>query len=1010
MIDRASGERPPSGGRPGSRNRRKPERGARVGHLLAIGLLLAAASGCSPLSSLLSPPAPDPVEGLERRELPNGLVVLVKEDHRRPTVTTVLAYRVGSVNEPEGMTGSSHFLEHMVFRGTKKYARGEIDRVTLRCGGENNAFTTHDMTGYYFHVTSDHLDEVLDILSETVGQCTLDPRELELERGPVLQEMNLWLDAPWAELERSLHRSLHGEGRYRHPVLGWREDVETLGRESLYRYYQEHYTPNNAVLVIVGDIPIREALGRATRCFGDLPRGKAPEAPRWSDVARRAPRPLELKTEASGDRFMMGFRTCALGTDEDLALDLLAIVLGEGRLSRLRTRLVTQEGLSSDGGIQVSNDSRRYEGTFVVQVEVAPEGSLEKAIEAVGQEMAKLMEMPVAEEELRRAKNLARAKFLFDLESEVDLAWKIGYFEALRRPAYLSTYLGRIEGLGSAQIQAAAKRFLCPRYQAVVRGKGAARAAPGAKPAGFREPGPVRGGRRAGGAILPGDVSRRPDEEREVRLSNGMTLVAQRRSGLPIVSIQASINAGSLYESEENSGLGELVASLLEEGTEDDQGRKHSGEEIVSRLEFVGGQYSASATSVSVKVLSDHWALGFDTVRDVLRFASLPEDSFADVREGQLAQIDQDNLDPARVAQRLFFEAAYPGHPYHRPPLGYKEGVRKIRRSEAVAYYRRFFRPENIVLAVVGDLDPDRALHHLRSRFEDWQGAEPWQAPQIPPAPGPTRPGTLYHTFRSKQLRIHLGHVGIPRGCEDYHALRVMETILGTSPGFTNRLACTVRDELGLAYDVSGGVTAQAGIAPGPFQITLGVEAKDLHRAHQAVLGVVRAFLEQGPTEEEVRDAKLYLLGAFGSAWDSAESQAGYLLSLKRYQLGSDYPEQYREGISSVTTEEVRRVARKVIHPQRFSVVFVGPVEPSGRLIEGRWEEWSTACRECNAKVGTEESTCPHCGAAIGSPVVVRQLRGVGPVLGEIVLGPRAIWILAVVGVLARILVRSGRA
>ncbi|HZE96833.1 MAG TPA: insulinase family protein, partial [Planctomycetota bacterium] len=153
--------------------------------LVLLTLAVSLSLGCS---SGPTRPASHPVDllaGIERRVLPNGLAIVVKEDHRLPTLTAMLAYRVGSVNEPEGLTGVSHFFEHMVFKGSAKYKRGDIDLVTYRCGGENNAYTTHDMTGYWFHVDSSHLDDVLDILADTCGNSTLDPKEFELERGPV---------------------------------------------------------------------------------------------------------------------------------------------------------------------------------------------------------------------------------------------------------------------------------------------------------------------------------------------------------------------------------------------------------------------------------------------------------------------------------------------------------------------------------------------------------------------------------------------------------------------------------------------------------------------------------------------------------------------------------------------------------------------------------------------------------------------------------------------------------
>ena len=370
-----------------------------------LGVLLAAGLGCAggaePASKAGRPV--DLLAGIERRELSNGLAIVVREDHRLPTLTAMLAYRVGSVNEPEGLTGVSHFFEHMVFKGSKKYNRGDIDLVTYRCGGENNAYTTHDMTGYWFHVHSSHLDDVLDILADTCGNSTLDPKEFELERGPVLQEMNIWLDGPWGELERSLEKTIYEKSRYRHPVLGWREDVEKLTRDRMMEYYKTHYTPNNASLVIVGDVNKADVFRRVEKFFGAIPRGKGPEESYTSEPRQPEERTVELKTELPSDRFIMAFRTDKAGSDSDLTLDVISTILGDGRNSRLKTKLVKDLEIAAEGNIEVFNYSRRHEGVFYVQVEVALDGKPEIARKAVIDELAALAVKPVKERELRRA-------------------------------------------------------------------------------------------------------------------------------------------------------------------------------------------------------------------------------------------------------------------------------------------------------------------------------------------------------------------------------------------------------------------------------------------------------------------------------------------------------------------------------------------------------------------------------------------------------------------------------
>ena len=905
----------------------------RLSRILGI-LIAAAAFGCSGGPGQGASQV-DLLAGLERRELANGLAIVVKEDHRLPTLTAMLAYRVGSVNEPEGLTGVSHFFEHMVFKGSAKYKRGDIDLVTYRCGGENNAYTTHDMTGYWFHVHSSHLDDVLDILSDTCGSSTLDPQEFELERGPVLQEMNIWLDGPWGELERSLEKTIYTQSRYRHPVLGWREDVEKLSRDRMVEYYKAYYKPNNASLVIVGDVNKEDVFRRVEKFFGAIPKGKDADEAHWMEPVQTAERTVEVKTELPSDRFIMAFRTAEAGTDADLRLDVIATILGDGRNSRLKTKLVKELELAGESNVEVTNYSRRHEGVFYVQVEVALDGSPEAARKAVIQELEAISTKPVKERELRRAKNLLRAKFAFDVESQNELTSKIGYFEALGRPDYIRTYMDRIEAITAEQLLETAKTTFQPEKRTV--GIGLAK--------------PKRTGSGSGPGLQKGPPKRRPGtllaaqsapvlgEVRREVLPNGLTLLAKKRSDVPVLSIQALVNAGQVFEPEEKAGLAELVGGLLDEGIEDDQGRRRTGDEIAGDLEFVGGQYSTGANGISVKVLSEHSEIAFNTARDLLRFPSFPKERFEKLREDQLAEIESMDQDPTRVARRLFFESVYKGHPLHHPAIGSKETVKSLTLEDVEAYYHRLFRPENTIIAVVGDIEPVEAIRQLRTRLEPWKGEGDWKAPVPQPAKRQTEPRTVFHTYKAQQVRIHLGHIGIERRNPDQPALRVMETILLTSPGFTNRMARNVRDLQGLSYDVNGSITGGAGIVACPFQVVLGVEAKDKDKGLQAVMKELQEFLKDGPTAEEVKDAKDYLLHSFVSSWETVEDMADYLLSVERYGLGMDYAGDYYRAVKAVTPQEVLRVARKYIDPKNLTTVIVGPVDKNGKLIEGEQDK-----------------------------------------------------------------------
>ena len=380
------------------------------------------------------------------------------------------------------------------------------------------------------------------------------------------------------------------------------------------------------------------------------------------------------------------------------------------------------------------------------------------------------------------------------------------------------------------------------------------------------------------------------------------------------------------------------MGTLLDEGIED-QDRRKSGEEIADEVEFIGGRYETGTQGVAVKVLSEHSEVAFNLVRDLMRYPSFPKDRFEKLREDQIAEIESMDQQPSHVARRLFYENAYRGHPYHRPSIGSVKTVKALTLEDVPANHRRLFRPENTVVVAVGDDVPATALRELPARFESWKGEGPWTPPVVPKAMRQSEARTVNHPYKAQQVRIHLGHVGIERTDPDYFALRVLETILLTSPGFTNRLAKNVRDLQGLAYDVNGSITVGAGLSAGPFQVALGVEAKDKDKGLQAVLKELTQFLKDGPTEEEVKDARSYLLSSFVSSWETAEDLAEYLVALKRYGLGVDYAAKYHQAVGAVTPAEVLRVARKHIDPDRLTTVIVGPVDKDGKLIEGEQEK-----------------------------------------------------------------------
>src|SRR6187399_51971 len=216
-------------------------------------------------------------EDVRRTVLDNGLVVLTKEVHTSPIVTSMIWYRVGSRNEELGHTGKSHFLEHMLFKGTDRFKKGEIDRLTLKNGGANNAFTSHDFTAYYFNFASDRWQIALEIEADRMVNCTFDPEEFEAEKKVVIEELKTGLDSPWGLLMQEVNAAAYKVHPYRNPIIGWLNDVERATVEEQQAYYQRNYQPNNAILSIAGDFDTERVLDEVANRFGGIPAGRPSE-------------------------------------------------------------------------------------------------------------------------------------------------------------------------------------------------------------------------------------------------------------------------------------------------------------------------------------------------------------------------------------------------------------------------------------------------------------------------------------------------------------------------------------------------------------------------------------------------------------------------------------------------------------------------------------------------------------------------------------------------------------
>ncbi|GDY01328.1 hypothetical protein LBMAG49_06570 [Planctomycetota bacterium] len=401
-------------------------------------------------------------------------------------------------------------------------------------------------------------------------------------------------------------------------------------------------------------------------------------------------------------------------------------------------------------------------------------------------------------------------------------------------------------------------------------------------------------------------------------LDSGLTLLAVRNPGVETYACVMSLDIRAGDEPAVNTGLVNLLGETLDEGT-----KRYDSLEFSAAVESIGGAIECNHRGGSIYCPAQYQKNANELLHEMLLQPAFPGREVRRVKGEILTEIQADEDDPRVVAGRRFRHQVYGDHPLGRPAQGTKKSLQRLQPKDLRDFHREFFRPVGGFVAASGPDDPSRMLLNLRKAFRDFKGKAP-KHNKMPLVPTPKASRDLHVPMAREQVHVYLGHAGIRRTDPDFYILSVMDHVLGTGPGFTSRCARRLRDEQGLCYAVSAGITSSAGEEPGAFTAYIGTSPEHRQRAIDGFLKEIEGLRREPPTAEEIADVQAYLTGSFVFAFERNSNLAAYAIRAKRFQLGFDYLHRYPQIIRSITREQVQQSAVQHLHPEAMICVSAG--------------------------------------------------------------------------------------
>jgi zinc protease len=860
--------------------------------------------------------------------LDNGLTLIVHEDHKAPIVAFNVWYHVGSKNEVAGKTGFAHLFEHLMFNGSENYNDDYFKPMQKIGATDLNGTTNEDRTNYFENVPVSALDLVLWMESDRMGHLkgAISQAKLDEQRGVVQNELRQYHNEPYSVAEELIIRGTYPPGHpYSWPVVGSIEDLSNAKLEDVHKWFSSYYGPNNAVVVVAGDIDAKTALEKVKKYFGDIP--PSPPISRHATwVAQRTGTHREnAQDRVPQARIYKVWNVPGWGTMCADNLNLVSSILADGKTSRLYKRLVYDDQLATSVSAYIN--TREIAGLFTIQADARPGVELSKVEKAIDEELAKFLADGPMAKELERVKAQFAARFVRGVERIGGFGGKSDILASSMvnggSPDAYKTTLKHIEDAAPEALKGSANDWLSDGVYILEITPYPAYAA--AKDGADRKTMPAVGS--------PPTVQF-PAVQRAT-LGNGLKIVLAERHAIPVVEFGLVVDAGYAADSSGIAGTASLAMAMLDEGTAKRTSLQIS-EELAQLGAVLGTGSDLDMSGVSLSTLKDKLDPALEIYADVILHPAFPEADLQRIQKIQIAQIAQEKASPIYMALRVLPKFIYgEGHPYAIPftGSGYAEAIAKLTRADLVNFHKTWFKPNNATLVVVGDTTMAEIRPRLESLFRAWQSGKvpakniatvalkPMSAVYIMDKPG------------APQSVVMCGHTAPPSADPDAIAIETMNDILGGD--FVSRINLNIREDKHWSYGAMSVLVGAKGQRP--FLVLAPVQSDKTKETMVEIKNELEGILGKKPiTNDEFNNAKNSKVLGLPGRWETMAAVQASLGEIVSYGLPDDYYQKYSARVQKLTIEDLAKAAKKTVHPESVTWIVVGDraqIEPKIREL-----------------------------------------------------------------------------